>query len=136
LPIGLDRRETVVPYSCTIDVARRRITCRAEGVLTERDIFDEQPRVRSHPDFDATFGQLIDLTAADNVHLDYSSMSSVVNTTVFRSGVRRAIVAHTSVQYGIARMFQALSERNNDVVAVFRNHADAEAWLATESPPP
>jgi hypothetical protein len=125
-----------VPYSCTIDATVRRVTCRAHGVLTQRDIFDEQPRVRALPDFDPTFDQLIDLSAATDLDFDYSSVSSVATTTVFRSGVRRAIVAHTPVQYGIARMFQALSERNDHVVAIFRDLADAEAWLATDSPAP
>jgi hypothetical protein len=125
-----------MPYSCTIDVARRRVSCRAEGVLTQRDIFDEQPRVRTHPGFDPMFDQLIDLTAATDLDFDYSSMSSVANTTIFRPGARRALVANTAVQYGIARMFQALSEGNNHVVAIFRDLADAEAWLATDSPPP
>ena len=104
--------------------------------MTQRDIFDEQPRVRAYPGFDASVDQLIDLTAATDLDLDYSAMSSVATTTVFLPGVRRAVVAHTPVQYGIARMFQALSERNNHVVAIFRRRVDAEAWLATDTPPP
>lgn len=104
--------------------------------MTQRDVFDEQPRVRGNPDFDPTFDQFIDLTAATDLDFDYSSMSAVATTTVFGPGVRRAIVAKTPVQYGIARMFQALSERNNQMVAIFRDHADAEAWLASDAPPP
>ena len=123
-----------MPYSCRIDAARRLVICVGEGVLTQQDVFAEQPRVQASPDFDPSFDQLIDLSGTAELDFTYASMSDVATTTVFNPGIRRAIVAQTPIQYGIARMFQALSERNNDAVAIFRDVVDAEAWLASGAP--
>jgi hypothetical protein len=52
---------------------------------------------------------------------------------------RMAIVAPHDVSYGVSRMFQAFKEMNQrgtKKVAVFRDRAEAIAWLAGERPEP
>lgn len=125
-----------MPYQCIVDATRRLVSCRAYGVFSERDVFESQPRVRADPAFDPSFNQLVDLTDATELDFNYRTMSAVATTSIFSRGVRRAIVARTPVQYGVARMFQALSESSGQIVALFDDRGAAEAWLEGDAPSP
>jgi hypothetical protein len=57
-------------------------------------------------------------------------MARLANTSILAPEVRRAFVAATTLQYGMARMFTTMSDQRNHVTQVFRDLDDAEAWLA------
>ncbi|HEY4131655.1 MAG TPA: hypothetical protein VGM50_13635 [Gemmatimonadaceae bacterium] len=120
----------VVSYS--IDSERRRVLVYAAGVLTRRALDVVREQLSKEPTFDPTFDQLFDLSGATNIAIPSGEMESVASVSAFQTGVRRAFVCTTDMQYGMARMFSAMVESYGHTARVFRNLAEAEEWL--ESP--
>jgi hypothetical protein len=116
--------------SYTIDASRRLIIVRAAGVLTETDVNRARERLRHDPTFDRAFDQLFDAREVEDVALSKAGMARLADTSILAPEVRRAFVAATTLQYGMARMFTTMSDQRNHVTQVFRDLDDAEAWLA------
>src|SRR5256885_145293 len=114
-----------MPYPYEIDTERRIVITRAVGSLTGDDIRETRTRLLADPAFDPTFSQLIDLRRMTDTTLELVELMSIAGSSVFRPGVRRAIVSTTPLQYGIARMFETLSEQHGQDVKVFRDSAEA-----------
>lgn len=80
-----------------------------------------------------TPNRMIDLREADTAEIrfnDVVSIAEVRRKTKLRNHVKSAILAKTNVQYGIARTFQAINDNPQIAVQVFRDEAEARAWLA------
>ncbi len=56
-------------------------------------------------------------------------MRHVAATPSFRGEQRRAIVASTDEQFGVARMFATFAALEGEVIEVFREWAPAVDWL-------
>jgi hypothetical protein len=121
--------------SYTIDADRRLIIVRARGVLTESDVSRARARLRQDPEFDPEFDQLFDARDVEDIALSKEGMARLADTSILAPAVRRAFVAATTLQYGMARMFTAVSEQRQHVTQVFRRLEEAEAWLAGSPPP-
>jgi hypothetical protein len=115
--------------SYTIDANRRLIIVRARGVLTETDVSRAREQLRRDPGFDPEFDQLFDARDVEDVALSKEGMARLADTSILAPAVRRAFVAVTTLQYGMARMFTAVSEQRHHVTQVFRRLDEAEAWL-------
>ena len=50
----------------------------------------------------------------------------------FSPGVRRAVVAHSDVAFGMARMYAIASEGMGQTIGVFREFSAAKAWLGVK----
>jgi hypothetical protein len=118
-----------MPYPYEIDTQRRVIITRAVGVLTADDIRETRVLLLADPGFDAGYDQRIDLRRMTDTALDLVDLMTIAGNSVFRPGVRRAIVSNSPLQYGIARMFETLSEKHGQDVKVFRDLTEADAWL-------
>ncbi len=88
-------------------------------------------RMRAEPEYSPDDDVLIDVTGIER-HFTRRDLESMVAAGL--PPVRYAIVAPTDVSYGIARMFEMLSESSaQHVVAVFRNWDSALRWLDRDS---
>jgi hypothetical protein len=120
--------------SYTIDAKRRLIIVRACGVLTEADVTRAREQLGGDPGFDREFDQLFDARDVEDIALSKEGMARLADTSILAPAVRRAFVAATTLQYGMARMFTAVSEQRQHVTEVFRELEDAESWLARPNP--
>ncbi|MEP6494734.1 MAG: hypothetical protein ABJF01_18760 [bacterium] len=123
-----------MPFTYAIDAPHRIVTTSATGVVTMEDILFVRQRLQSDAAFDPQFHQLLDLRAATDIAIAAPSMRRIYGRSVFVLGVRRAFVAETAEQFGIARMFAALSEHYGHDVRVFRDFDLAVAWLREHTP--
>src|SRR5512140_2891860 len=124
-----------MPLAYTIDANRRLIVVRAAGVLTEGDVTRVREHILRDPAFDPTYDQLFDASNVEDIALSKESMARLADTSILAPAVRRAFVAMTTLQYGMARMFTTMSEQRNHVTQVFRGLEEAEAWLAGPDAP-
>ena len=79
--------------------------------------------------------RLIDITAVQNLDVSFSEMyafSSTRRGAILRNQVKAAIVAATTVQFGLARMFALLNSQPQTEVAVFRDTASAVEWISAD----
>jgi hypothetical protein len=121
---------------CMIETERRLIHTRGIGTLT----FDDLRRIRTQlvadPTFDATYDQLIDLRETTSINVTGDQFRELAASTVARGPVRRAIIADSPIQFGLARMFETCCEMNGQIVAVFRSYDEALVWLDNDCPEP
>ena len=107
---------------------------RYSGVVTGADIRGNMKKIRQHPDFKPGLKRLVDLTAASA--FDYNVSEAVTlseEVGQHYSGdenVRCAYLAPTSLQFGMARMFESLlSEHAPMDIGVFRDQEGARQFL-------
>ncbi|HTE46570.1 MAG TPA: hypothetical protein VK636_15060, partial [Gemmatimonadaceae bacterium] len=112
------------------DRARRLVTTRSFGVMTDGDVNEIRDSFAADPAFDPTYAQLSDLRDLTDADLSVAMMDRIAQTSVFRPSTRRAYVAHTPFQFGIARMFAGMSDVHGQRVYVFRTMTEAERWIA------
>lgn len=118
-----------MPASYMIDVARRLVTSRIWGEVTDQELREQHASLRADPDFDATYCQLIDVREMSTVRLSSGVLSSLAQRSNFAPESRRAVIATEDDAFGLARMFSSWAAASGRQVRVFRDLASAEEWL-------
>jgi hypothetical protein len=118
-----------MPFSHRIHRAQRLIVTRLWGVLTSEQIDDHREAVRADPDFDPDFRLLADMRGLTRLAFPSHKIRQVAERQLLEGGQRRAIVAATPEQYGIARMYASYAAIQGHLVEVFRDWASAAGWL-------
>jgi len=80
-----------------------------------------------------SYHRLVEISGVENLHLDFSAVHQFASgrrSVKLWNKVRTAVVAKTTVQYGIARMFQLLNAQPQTEVDVFRDTASALGWIS------
>ncbi len=81
--------------------------------------------------------RLIDITEVFDLQLDFTvlhDLASQRRAVKLKNPVRSAVVARTSEQYGMARMFEMLNQQLDTEIAVFENSVSALRWLFATAP--
>jgi hypothetical protein len=119
-----------MPVRYTIDPHHRAVVIEIRGELTLAEVIETAQKLRREPFFQLDFASVVDLSEAQRVELDADAISSFVHGghDPFKPGTRRAIIATRPDTYGIARMYQGVSDDLN--IFIFRSRDEAMAWLA------
>jgi len=124
-----------MPISYTIDNSQRAVFTKLSGTLTLKECIDHHRRLRTDPDFDPSYCELIDGGEVERVGLNSSGIFDLASSCPFAPPARRAIYTSAkSLHFGIARMFQALAGGKRGDIQVFRELDKAIAWLGVEPP--
>ncbi len=118
-----------MPISYDIDKKRRLVTSRLWEVVTNDEVDDHNRRLRTDPDFDPGYRQLIDLSGITEIRITTPKVTAAAQDQYFTPGTRRAFVATTDATFGMARMFATRAEPSGQTVEVFRDRRKAEEWL-------
>jgi len=93
------------------------------------EVFNEMEEYDLSPNLNI----LTDISDADLKDTNYNSVSYLEkNLDKFLDNylpVHNAIIAESDLEFGIARMYEMLAEKDGFNVKVFRNKSDAEQWL-------
>lgn len=101
-----------------------------DGVLSWDAALGHMERLSQDPQFDPAFSQLMDFRGVTRVDLSHDQIYELAQRRVFSDGARRAIVAPSPVQFGLARMFQSYSlARGARGIQIFPEMGEAVAWL-------
>jgi hypothetical protein len=72
----------------------------------------------------------MDLTQITKLELSSEDVRRVAGNGIFSPNSRQAILASSSLVYGLARMFQILREmKGEEGIRVFRDRDEALAWV-------
>jgi hypothetical protein len=124
-----------MPVRSSIDKQRRLILTEAVGCVKFDDVRAHQDRLLVDPDFDPTFDQLIDTTAATTFDLTPAEAKLLAQCRTVSPESRRAFVANTPYIYGLGRMMQAYhAGLEYACVKVFHSVDEALKWLECSSP--
>ena len=103
------------------------------GVFTVEDILGLRQRILQDPDYCADFHVLDDVTRVEEIDADFSRMAPVPSGSIITKGIRRALVAKTDLQFGMARTYQMLSDNAGHQFEVFRDYDEALAWVKLQA---
>jgi hypothetical protein len=126
-----------MPVRSSIDKERRLILTEVVECVKFEDVKAHQDRLLADPDFDPTFDQLIDTTAATMFDLTPTEARMLAQCRTVSSESRRAFVATAPYIYGLGRMMQAYhAVLEYASVKVFHSVDEALKWLGCSCPIP
>jgi len=124
------RMGTEVNVRYSIDKQRRLILTTADGRVTFDDIIGHQTRLLADFDFDASFDQLIDMTAVTKFEISADQARTLARRCIFSPESRRAFVATEPHIFGLGRMMEIYREGQRYAdVHVFYTMDEALKWL-------
>ena len=94
-----------MPAFYKIDKERRLMMSTASGIITMAESLAHRENLLKDPDFDASFGQLLDATHVTDVRLTPEDIRTLALIKVFSANSRRAILVNSDLKFGLARMF-------------------------------
>ncbi|MEI8014653.1 MAG: hypothetical protein WCH20_07410 [Nitrospira sp.] len=118
-----------MPCAYTIDLARSLVLSRGWGEITDRELLAHVHALTADPRFARNFHQLADLRDVTDVRITASCIREMVRLNPYGTGARRALVVTNDVVFGMARMYQILSDESPDEFEIFRKLDDALRWL-------
>lgn len=118
-----------MPASHRIDREQGVVLSRLWGILTVAEIDEHRRAIRADPDFAPDLRYIVDLRQVTVLAYPSAKVRQIAATQHFRGEQRRAIVASSDEQYGVARMFATFAALEGEVVEVFRDWAPAAEWL-------
>jgi hypothetical protein len=115
-----------------LDPERRLMMVTLSGRVTGGDLDAFTEEVKRDAAHDPSWPALVDASELNPAGLS----TQVLRTRAAvprRNPTRVAIVAPADVVFGLARMFQMMSEGRGNHIEVFRGMDDALAWLASDN---
>ena len=123
--------EIRMPARFTLDVAKRVVSVRFEGLWSVRDVADYFEDLKRESGFDARFFELADLTEVVSSDVDFQSATMLSRIDPFSPTGKRAFAATKSAIYGILRMYQMVRGEEYSM-GIFRSLPEAKRWLGIE----
>lgn len=104
------------------------------GDFTINEFIESLKSILSSPDYPPHINTIWDISQLSFNQIDSqfeTSLVRILEQNPERASAMTAMVVDSNVGYGMARMFQSLYNQKDlpQRFSVFRNYADAEAWL-------
>ncbi len=110
------------------------------GTLTDGDVLELKRLLAADPACAAGMPQLTDIRGVTDFQVTSDGVRRMVAHDAKESSAladsRLAIVAGEEAAFGMARMYQTLTESVRPHVCIFRDYAAAARWLGVEASPP
>jgi len=114
----------------TIDVNQRLVVSTFSGETNDAEILGHVSRIRSHPDFDPSFAELIDFSGVTRANISTSTVRDLSqSSSIFNPTSMHVIIAPQDHMFGLARMSQAFAEKTKPNVVVVRTRDEAREFL-------
>jgi hypothetical protein len=114
----------------TIDTELKLVTTTATGAITLAEYQSYLDRRQADPAYDPKMCGIFDARGAKLAFTaaDMREMADIVKDHLPDSCTRRAIVVSSDLDFGLARMFQALADDRRLTYGVFKDFDKALAW--------
>lgn len=125
-----------MPVTYRYDEFTNRLMTRCEGAVTQQEVIEHfrqlgrDARVRPHCDVLLDVSFQTRLPTADQMNEIAAVMEDMQELVPFG---RCAVVGSEDLTYGLGRMFQGFAWPMFTGMRIFRNNADAVAWLNEEA---
>jgi hypothetical protein len=122
-----------VPIRYEIDPEKRLVVTTVTGSVSVAQMLEYQRTLASDPRYRPDFRALSDYTQAEPFKATGDDIWRLAEAMPVAQGARRAMLVASDLHYGLGRIAQSVSERPGVAVAVFRDRAEAMAWLDAEA---
>jgi len=121
-----------VPVGYLLDKQRRLVITTASGRVTFAEAKAHQEQLKSDPDFQPEFDQLLDATAITSIDISNDEAKSLGRSSPFFSASsRRAWVAPNAFLFGMGRLIATYREiaGGQEQFRIFYDRNEAFKWL-------
>jgi hypothetical protein len=113
------------------------IVVRHLGRTSDEEMLATYGNLINEADFDLTYPKLVDLRESGSVDRSAGALhalAGLVQKHYTGKGVKSvaAIIAPADLYYGLARMYEALTDKDVEEVRVFRDLSGAAEWLGVD----
>jgi hypothetical protein len=133
---GGDVRCLGMPISYQIDEAKGLVHTTASGVLTDSDILQLKAHLVADSKWKPGMRELSDVRSIDRLEVTTAGVRQMMmrdeRDAAALASYRLAIVVAHQVVYGMARMYQMLTEHTVPGMRVFTDIEEAKGWLAVD----
>jgi hypothetical protein len=116
-----------MPFSLRVDRDRRLIFIAFDGDVSNDTLIELSDAVRSEPALEDGYGVFYDCRGAAAINVTGDLVRDMGRRAKPDTN-RIAMIATTPAAFGLARMYQMLSE-GEDRIRIFHGEAEALAWL-------
>jgi hypothetical protein len=123
-----------MPVTYSIDGAAKIIRTTCSSPLAFPEVLEHFRALNQDPACTGHLDVLLDVSNADALPATTQLGAVATELALVRSKVqfgKCAVVATRDAMYGMMRMFEVLTARYFEAIHVFRNSAEAEAWLVS-----
>ena len=122
-----------MPVSLHVDRERRIVTSTFYGEVMNEEFMGQATLIRSHPDFNPYFAEIIDFGGVTRTNLSTETIWTMATTkSIFDPGAKHVVIAPADFAFGLARMFQTLAEDSRPNFAIVKSHSEAYRLLGFE----
>jgi hypothetical protein len=130
-----------VPISFSFNPERGVFVSKWVGAISDLELLQSYEELLASDEFVPGFHEIADARAADLSGVSvggFTQLTTMVERAVAgkTDGFKTAVVAPKDLSYGLARMYQALSDESPETVRVFREAAGVLEWLGVTGPLP
>ena len=117
-------------FERSIDTEARIVILKVDGDLGDRDLLSLADALERDPEVLRDFALLIDLREANGREVTSAGVQALAaRSLVLSRESRRAVVVPSNLGFGMARMYEMLSEKRGGAARVFRDYSEALRWL-------
>jgi hypothetical protein len=117
-------------FKVTIDVNERLVVCTISGELNDEEFVNATSLIRSQPDFDPSFSEIIDLSGVTAGTLSTPAIVQIARReSIFSRTSVHVIIAPEPHIFGLSRMAQVYAEKEKPNVVVVQTVEDARKVL-------
>ena len=114
----------------TIEVSQRLVISTFSDQITDEDVVRAGSLIRSHPDFDPSFSEIVDCSAVTATSVSTSVIEDVSRReSYFNLNSAHVVIAPQDLSFGLARMAQVFAEKTKPNVLVVRSMEGAREFL-------
>ena len=115
-----------------VNVADRVVILSVTGELGDPDLLSLAIEVENDPEVTPDFSMLVDLRHADGRNVTSAGVRALSERPfALLPASRRGIVVPSELGFGMARIYEALRDRQGGAIRVFRDFEKAKRWVTT-----
>ena len=124
-----------MPFSFHFAEGTKMFRIKAIGAVNDLQLMDLNSRLHREPAFIACCPTMCDFTAVTDVLISSSVIELLTKAARSRTNFV-AIIAPCAVAFGLARMYQIISDPQDARINVFADEKEALVWLGTKCAAP
>jgi hypothetical protein len=126
-----------MPLSYVVYREHRLVLITGSGRVTWDEIKERQDQIKSDPDFNSEFNEIVDLRAVTGLDMTNEHAQVLARRMLFSFTSRRAFVAANPAVFGVARTWEIFTEisDNPSQIRLFNDLHSALKWLKLDSLP-
>jgi hypothetical protein len=123
-----------VGVQVTIDVRQRLVVSTFSGEINDAELFQVPSLIRSHPDFDPSFSEIVDFSGVTAGTLSIRTIQEIAQEkSIYSPTSMHLVIAPQDHVFGLSRMAQVLAEQTKPNTMVVRTMDEARKFLGLET---